>query len=232
MIQHVYQRASAARQVAAVVVLTDDQRVLDTVEGFGGRCEMTPADCASGTDRIAAAAAGWSADAIINVQGDEPLLEPSDVELLARHLVAHPDEPMVTLAAPATDHELADPNTVKVVTAASGRALYFSRAAIPHPRVRNAVKPLRHIGIYGYQRRTLLELARLEPTPLERCEALEQLRALENGIPIRVLLTEHSGIGVDTEEDLQRAEEQLSELAAGDGQRRHRLYERARRMPG
>ena len=201
MIEHVYERATRASHVDRVVVLTDDERIAEAVRRFGGQVEMTPADCASGTDRIAFAAAGWEADAVVNVQGDEPLIDPAAVERVARHLVDHPDDPMVTLAAPAEVEEREDPNAVKVVTDRRGYALYFSRARIPYPRdgeTEPEQSPLKHIGLYGYQRRALLELAALEPTPLERTEGLEQLRALENGIRIRVLAATHPSPGVDT----------------------------------
>ena len=157
MIEHVYERASQATGLAAVIVLTDDERVAETVAGFGGRVEMTPADCRSGTDRIAHAAANWSAAAVINIQGDEPLIDPAAISRLAEHLVRHPGQPMATLAAPAAAADRDNPNVVKVVIDASGRALYFSRAAIPHYRDGGEARPTwRHIGIYGYQRAALL----------------------------------------------------------------------------
>ncbi len=207
MIEHVYRRAEEAG--LAAVVLTDDERVEAAVRGFGGNVEMTPADCASGTDRIAWAARRWEAAAVVNVQGDEPLLDGAAIARLAQHLVEHPEVPMVTLAAPAREEEFASPDVVKVVTARDGTALYFSRAPIPFARLDGAA-PLKHIGIYGYQRETLLELAALEPTPLERTESLEQLRALENGIPIRVLEVEKAWPGVDTMADLEAVRELLA----------------------
>jgi len=221
MIEHVYERAARASCVDRVVVLTDDERIAEAVRNFGGRVEMTPAECASGTDRIAHAAAGWDADAVVNVQGDEPLIDPEAVERIARHLAEHPDDPMVTLAAPADDDERDDPNAVKVVTDRQGYALYFSRSRIPYPRSTETERgraPLKHIGLYGYQRRTLLELAALAPTPLERTEGLEQLRALENGIRIRVLDATHPSPGVDTQADLERVERllQSEERTKGD----------------
>lgn len=215
MIRHVVERVSRVRELERVVVLTDDERIAGAVRDFGGEAEMTPEECASGTDRIAWAAKDWDARAVINVQGDEPLIDPEAVARLARHLRDDPDEEMATLAAPLDPSRHADPNAVKVVRAKSGHALYFSRAPIPHRRDPASsdpdVVPLLHVGIYGYRRDVLLRLAGLEPTPLERCEALEQLRALENGIRIRVLLLEHAlGGGVDTEDDLREAERILS----------------------
>jgi 3-deoxy-manno-octulosonate cytidylyltransferase (CMP-KDO synthetase) len=250
MIEHVYRRVMSARGLARVVVLTDDERIAVAVAGFGGEVEMTPADCASGTDRIAHAARRWpTATAVVNVQGDEPLIDPEAVSAVAAHLATHPGDPMVTLATPIVMHPLADagapaaggpaalrselgepgdpgnlgdigkldevsdldnPHVVKVVTGRGGLALYFSRSAIPYQRQPGAAMPLRHLGIYGYQRATLLRLADLPPTPLERSEALEQLRALEHGIPIRVLVTGRGSPGVDTAEDLEHVERLLA----------------------
>jgi 3-deoxy-manno-octulosonate cytidylyltransferase (CMP-KDO synthetase) len=236
MIEHVYRRVASARGLARIVVLTDDERVARAVEAFGGEVELTPAACASGTDRIAHAARRWpSAAAVVNVQGDEPLIDPDAVSAVAAHLAAHPEDPMVTLAAPfaaaatalpaagraaALDlaAELANPNVVKVVVGLDGRALYFSRSAIPYARhaaeaaenLSFGAAPLRHLGIYGYQRAALLRLADLPPSPLERTEGLEQLRALEHGMSIRVLLTGPGLPGVDTREDLERVERLLA----------------------
>jgi len=212
MIEHVYERARRAPGIARTVVLTDDRRIFDAVEAFGGSVEMTPAECASGTDRIAYAAKHWDAAAVVNVQGDEPLIDPEAVGLVARHLLDHPEVPMVTLAVPAEAEERNDPNAVKVVTDREGYALYFSRSRIPyprHPESEVARTPLKHIGLYGYQRQTLLDLASLPTTPLEEAEALEQLRALENGIRIKVLVTSRPSPGVDTRADLERVERLL-----------------------
>jgi 3-deoxy-manno-octulosonate cytidylyltransferase (CMP-KDO synthetase) len=214
MIEHVYNRVARARGLARVVVLTDDERIARAVEAFGGEWEMTPADCASGTDRIAWAARHWDAAAVVNVQGDEPLIDPEGISRLAGHLAAYPEDLVVTLATPAADHEMGNPNAVKVVLARDGAALYFSRSAIPYPRVAGEAVPLKHLGIYGYQKEALLQLAGLAPTPLERSESLEQLRALENGIRIRVLVVDRGSQGVDTAEDLERVEGILkSEMA-------------------
>lgn len=220
MLQHVYERAAAAPGLSRVVVLTDDERVAEAVATFGGEVQMTPVDCASGTDRIAYAAQSWSAQAVVNIQGDEPLIEPAAIGRVATHLAQHPGDGMVTLAAPAATADAADANVVKVVIDATGRALYFSRAAIPHRRDHptpdgdstSGTAPIarRHIGIYGYQRDVLLRLAALPPTVLERLESLEQLRALENGIPIRVLDIENGWPGVDTMDDLEAVESLLS----------------------
>jgi 3-deoxy-manno-octulosonate cytidylyltransferase (CMP-KDO synthetase) len=214
MIEHVYTRVARARGLDRVVVLTDDERIARAVEGFGGDCEMTPADCASGTDRIAWAARRWdaaAASAIINIQGDEPLIDPEEISRIAGHLAAHPEDPVVTLATPAAPEDMGNPSSVKVVLARDGAALYFSRAPIPYPRQQGGFAPLKHLGIYGYQRDALLRLAALPPSPLERSESLEQLRALENGMGIRVLIVDRASIGVDTAEDLERVERILTE---------------------
>jgi 3-deoxy-manno-octulosonate cytidylyltransferase (CMP-KDO synthetase) len=224
MIEHVYRRVASARGLARIVVLTDDERIARAVAAFGGEVELTPAACASGTDRIAHAARRWpGAAAVVNVQGDEPLIDPEAVSAIAEHLAAHPEDPVVTLAAPldlaSEVAELANPNVVKVVVGLDGCALYFSRSAIPYARHgaaaaenlgAGAAPPLRHLGIYGYQRAALLRLADLPPSPLERTEGLEQLRALEHGIAIRVLLSGPGLPGVDTREDLERVERLLA----------------------
>ncbi len=218
MIEHVWRRAREAEGLERVVVLTDDERIAEAAAGFGADCEMTPADCASGTDRVAWAARSWSAAAVINIQGDEPLIDPVAIDALAAHLRDNPRDPVATLAAPAGEGDLDNPDVVKVVVDAGGRALYFSRAPIPYPRGTGGAAPRRHVGIYGYQREALLRLAELPPTPLETSESLEQLRALENGIPIRVLPVERGWWGVDTIEDLQTVDRFLVEqLRAGTG---------------
>lgn len=213
MIEHVYRRASEASGLDAVVVLTDHEDIRRTVEGFGGTCQMTPADCRSGTDRIAWAARGWRADAVINVQGDEPLLDPSAITHLAEHLRARAGEEMATLAAEVDEEALRDPNQVKVVCGGDGYALYFSRAGIPYRRqsldAAAAAPVLLHVGVYGYRRNVLLRLAALEASPLERSEKLEQLRALENGVRIRVLPVDEAPLGVDTPADLALAERRM-----------------------
>ena len=206
MIEHVYQRAVMAG-LDSLVVLTDDERIREAVEAFGGSVEMTPVDCSSGTDRIAWAAREWDFDAVINIQGDEPLIDPAVIKQIAEVLRSG-EAPMVTMAAPATGDDAEDPNVVKVVCDQWDRALYFSRSPIPFPR-NPAVVPLKHIGIYGYQRMTLLELSTLAPTALELAEGLEQLRALQHRIPITVLRGAAGAPGVDTPEDLQRVENYL-----------------------
>ena len=213
MIEHVVRRVEQVPGLDRVVGLTDDPRIFDAVRDFGGEVEMTPEDCPSGTDRIAYAARNWDCEAVINIQGDEPLIDPSSVGLLVDLFTRRTDVEMATLSAPLELERHEDPNTVKVVTRLDGDALYFSRAPIPYPRnafsessVENSPSgPRLHIGIYGYRKDVLLRLASLEPTPLERLESLEQLRALENGISIHVLsLDRPAHPGVDTPEDLER----------------------------
>ena len=220
MIEHVYRRAAEARGLDRVVVLTDDERIATVVRAFGGEVELTPADCASGTDRIAHATRGWSCDAVVNIQGDEPLMDPEGISRIAAHLAASPGDPIVTLAAAALPGDLDTPSIVKVVLDRQGYALYFSRAAIPFPRVPGGAQPLRHLGIYGYQRRALLDLAARERTPLEISESLEQLRALENGVRIKVLTGARPSWGVDTPEDAAEADRRLREEALRSGGKR------------
>ena len=210
MIEHVVRRVRSVSVLDRVVVLTDDERIADAVRGFGGEVAMTPQECVSGTDRIAWAAREWSCAGVINIQGDEPLIDVDAVARLARRLRDDPTVEMATLAAPFADPaRYADPNAVKVVTALDGRALYFSRAPIPHPRdgATAPVAPRLHVGVYAYRRDVLLRLAELEPSGLERTESLEQLRALEHGITIHVLdLDQPAAPGVDTAEDLAHVE--------------------------
>ena len=213
MIEHVYRRASACPAVGHALVATDDERVAAAVRRFGGEARLTRRDHLSGTDRLAEVAATLACDVVVNVQGDEPLIDPSAIAQVVDALARDPGLRMATLARRLDDPaEARDPNVVKVVLDRLGFALYFSRAAIPYLHLRATGLPdagtpgpfYRHIGVYAYRRRTLIELARLEPTPLERLEALEQLRALEHGIRIKVVETEYDSIGVDTPADLER----------------------------
>lgn len=210
MIEHVYRRALRAA-VDAVIVATDDQRIADVVDGFGGIAVMTRADHPTGTDRLAELAAELPCDVVVNVQGDEPFIDPAAIDTLVAPLVADRALEMTTLCRPFAAHEdVASPHLVKVVRGLDGRALYFSRAPIPFPRVAGVVAPAVHIGVYGYRRATLLRLAGLAPTPLERAESLEQLRALEHGISIRVLDSAYVSLSVDTPDDLVAARRQDS----------------------
>lgn len=209
MIEHVYRRAAAARSVTEVLVATDDERVKRAVEGFGGRAVLTSPTHPSGTDRVAEAAAALASDLIVNVQGDEPLIEPTVIEL-AVEAAAADSAPMTTVCCALRDPaEAADPHVVKVVFDQRGYALYFSRAPIPFARTGSA-RWYKHIGVYVYRPAFLQELARLAPGLLERAESLEQLRALEYGYRIRVVETRHDSIGVDTPADLDRARRALA----------------------
>ena len=212
MIEHVYRRAAAASGVSRVIVATDDLRIATIVAGFGGDVRLTRPDHPTGTDRLAEVASTLACDIIVNVQGDEPLLDSRSItEVIAPF--ADPAISVTTLYR-RIHHpsELADPNVVKVVLDRAGFALYFSRAPIPHARdPRGGWPPLyRHIGLYGYRRSALLVLASLEPTPLERAEKLEQLRALEHGIRIKAVETAYDSIGVDTPEDLEQVRRLLA----------------------
>ena len=207
MVERVYRRAAAARGVSGVLVATDDARIAAAVAGFGGAFVMTRPDHASGTDRVAEAARGLSCDLVVNVQGDEPALDPAAIEAAVAPLSADASVMMGTLGAPLDpDVDLQNPNTVKVLLDRQGYAIYFSRAPVPYRREAGealaAVR--RHIGLYVYRREFLLTLASLPRTPLERIESLEQLRALEHGFRIRVVETAYASISVDTAEDLER----------------------------
>ena len=204
MICRVYDRAVQAKCLSEVVVATDDQRVQQAVEAHGGKAMMTAKDHPTGTDRLAEVAAAYpDIDLIINVQGDEPLIEPSIIDALAAAFDGDADLKMATVMTEITDEaEQMNPNNVKVVTDKNGYALYFSRSLLPYPRYRKGAPVYKHIGIYAYKREFLLHYAKMAPTPLEETEALEQLRALENGYRIKVIRTDHRFVGVDTAEDL------------------------------
>jgi 3-deoxy-manno-octulosonate cytidylyltransferase (CMP-KDO synthetase) len=212
MIEHVYRRASRAA-VDAVIVATDDQRIVDAVEGFGGLACLTRRDHATGTDRLAELVAQLPCDVVVNVQGDEPFIDPSAIDRLTAPLVDDRTVEMTTLArALVPGEDVGSPHLVKVVRDRRGRALYFSRAAIPYPRVPGAHAPLVHVGVYAYRRATLLRLATLAPTPLEQSESLEQLRALEHGIAIQVIDSPYVSLSVDTPDDLAHARRQEPDL--------------------
>lgn len=204
MVEHVYRRAAAARLLDAVIVATDDERIADAVDRFGGIACMTSASHTSGTDRLAEVAAATPCGLVVNIQGDEPLLDPNVIDATVLPLVHDASIAMGTAARRVrNEQELTSPGMVKVVCDASGFALYFSRAPIPHGRDESPLAVARvHVGLYVYRRHTLLQLARLAPSPLERVEALEQLRALEHGIRIKVVDTEFQSHEVNTPEDL------------------------------
>ena len=203
MVCRVYDRASQAKLVSRTLVATDDERILQAVREHGGEAMMTRADHPTGTDRLAEVAASFpDVDLIINVQGDEPLIEPSLIDELASVFETDPDLRMATVKTEIKDEEEQhNPNNVKVVTDQNGYALYFSRSLLPYPR-HEGCPVYKHIGIYAYQRDFLLAYAKMPSTPLEEAEALEQLRALENGYRIKVVETRAKFVGVDTAEDL------------------------------
>ncbi len=218
MIQWVYERSSLCESVDRVIVATDDDRIARAVESFGGDVVMTRSDHPTGTDRLAEVAAVLDDELIVNVQGDEPLIDPAMIQAAVSPLLADNSIPMGTLKTPLTSvDEYKNPNVVKVVTDRQGFALYFSRAPIPYPRdfgdtLQQRWQELaaaKHIGLYVYRREFLLHYPQLQATPLENQECLEQLRALEHGYRIRVAETDLTGQGVDSPEDLERVREIL-----------------------
>ena len=218
MIEHVCRRAAAARGVDAVVVATDDDRVAAAVRRFGGIAMMTRSAHRTGTDRIAEVAANLPCEIILNVQGDEPLIEPSSIEAVIAPLLQDPMLEMSTACAVISDRsQYADPNVVKVVKDRAGRALYFSRSPIPFIRIPDPASRIpvyKHLGLYGYRRTFLMKFATLPQTPLEQAESLEQLRALEHGYRIHTVETQYDSIGVDTPEDLERVRRHVVATAA------------------
>lgn len=224
LVQHVYEQARRVRGVDAVIVATDDGRIAAAVEGFGGRAVLTRKDHPSGSDRVAEVARSLDVDVVINLQGDEPLIDPASLELLAELLRQDPTAEMATLAMPIRDEETyRNPNCVKVVCGEGGRALYFSRSPIPfirdgQPNFGQFPSPfLHHLGLYAYRRAALLTLSTLAPHPLEQLEKLEQLRALGHGWTIRVGVIDHGGRGVDTAADYERFVAEYRSLTTGSG---------------
>jgi len=212
LVQHVWERAGRAKRVGRIIIATDDMRIAEAAFDFGAEVALTSPKHPTGTDRLAEVAKKLkSASIILNVQGDEPDIAPSTIDRLAEALQDDPKLGMVTAANPLTDPaDVQDPNVVKVVTDLAGRALYFSRSVIPHDRDgRGGVKYLRHQGIYGYRRKVLLGFVKWKPTPLEQAEKLEQLRALEHGIAIGVIVVRRGSVGVDVPADLAKAERAL-----------------------
>ena len=215
MIQRVYEQVSKAKKPALVVVATDDQRVFDKVESFGGMALMTQPNHPTGTDRLAEVASHHQdIDVIINVQGDEPLIDADVIDQLADLFVEDADLQMATVASPLLEEEYDEPSAVKVICNKRGDAMYFSRSLIPYPRHAFINPPMKHVGIYAYRRQFLLDYAKMDPTPAEETESLEQLRALENGYAIRVIKTDKRFVGVDTPEDLERVNAIFSALEA------------------
>lgn len=205
MIWWVWHNAKQAKTLSEVLVATPDEQIAEVVRGFGGIAVLTSPRHRSGTERLAEVAQSLSAEVIVNIQGDEPLMPPENIDAVARPLMEDPSLPMSSLMCPATEEEKDKPTAVKVVVDKVGNALYFSRARIPYPRDPSAPAIVyKHLGIYAYRREFLLQYASWEPTPLEQMEMLEQLRVLENGYRIRMVRVEQTSIGVDTEEDLER----------------------------
>lgn len=215
MIQHVWERCREANGLDRILVATDDVRISDAVRAFGGEAIMTDPEHASGSDRAAEAISKIDADIIVNIQGDEPMMNPAMIDEVVAPFRQGTAAGMVTLKKEVFhDSELSDPGVVKVVTAADGLALYFSRSLIPYPRTKTSrFHVYEHIGIYAYTRECLVRLTQLPQSPLEQVEGLEQLRALENGIRIQVVETACVGeaISVDTIADLERVRKLLSE---------------------
>ena len=208
MIEHVHRAAARAPGLQRVLVATDDTRIADAVAAFGGEAWLTRRDHPTGSDRLAEVARRLTSEVIVNVQGDEPLIPPALIRGVVDALAGDPTLAMATARCPITDAAtLADPHVVKVVVDSRGNALYFSRAPIPHARGAAPDRPVvgdRHVGLYAWRRARLLELAEIPPTPLERLEGLEQLRALESGYRIGTIAAEEAPAGVDTPADLER----------------------------
>lgn len=214
MIEHVYRRAQAARLVTDVLVATDDARIAEAVDAFGGTAVMTRADHPSGTDRLAEVAAHLTCDLVVNVQGDEPMLDPAAVDAAIAPCLDDPTVLMSTLRTPLAPADATNPNVVKVVVGLNGDALYFTRGSVPYVRPGHTPAPAwRHLGLYVYRRQTLLLLAQLPPTALEEAEGLEQLRALEHGIRIRTVETLTSSPSVDTPDDLSRVRQLMDHVS-------------------
>lgn len=226
MIMHVVHRASRATLVSRVIVATDDQRIAEAVSQHGGEARMTSSNLESGTDRVAEVAAQLDSEFIVNVQGDEPLIEPSTIDAAIAPLVDDPGLEISTTSEPITTVEdVLSSSVVKVVTDARGFALYFSRSPIPYLRLAGGItledslranpalltEYRKHSGLYAYRAGFLKRFAAMEPSKLERLEALEQLRAIENGFKIRVISVDHRSIGVDTEQDYQRVRRFIEE---------------------
>ena len=220
MLQHVWERASQARYLTELVIATDDERIRDAAQSFQARVKMTRSDHATGTDRAAEIASASSAQFVVNIQGDEPLIDPAAIDAAILGLMQDDVDapPMGTLKKRIErEPEIADPNVVKVVTDAAGDAIYFSRSPIPYVResAGEAAVYYKHVGLYVYRRDFLLEYSGLPAGPLERAERLEQLRAIENGFKIRVVETEYESLGVDTPEDWERVAALFEKVLTG-----------------
>ena len=214
LVQWVYLRARQASRLDEVIVATDDERVFSAVEAFGGSVLMTRADHVSGTDRVAEVAQSVEADVFVNIQGDEPLISPATIDQVCTPFERDSEIQVTTARFEITDpEEIESPHVVKVVVNRQDRALYFSRAAIPYRRGHGPV--YKHLGIYGYRREFLHILSELKSSTLEETERLEQLRLLENGIPVHVVEVQEDSLGVDTHEDIDRVRPLLENVSAG-----------------
>ena len=205
LIQHTWEQACLAKLPQKVIIAADDERILGAADTFGAECVLTSTEHKSGTDRIAEAVRNIDCDVVVNLQADEPEIDPKNIDLLAQLLIDNPDCPMATLAADfQNSQQIADANIVKVITDCNGRAIYFSRAPIPYDREKSGIgetrQYLRHIGIYAYRKEFLLKITALPQSRLEKIEKLEQLRAIENGYSILVGKVAHTCDGIDTPE--------------------------------
>lgn len=203
LIQHTWEKVCAAKLADRAIIAADDEKVIAAAESFGAKCVLTSTEHKSGTDRIAEAAKNIDCDIVVNLQADEPEIEPENIDKVAKLLLENPNEQMATLAAEfETATQIANPNIVKVVTDKNNKAIYFSRSVIPYNRDKAGVgdisQYLRHVGIYAYRKDFLLKITALEQTPLEKIEKLEQLRAIENGFGILVGKIKHTCDGIDT----------------------------------
>lgn len=215
VIEHVWRKAVESRAAGRVIIATDDKRIYETVTGFGGECYMTAAEHRSGSDRIGEVAGRIEADVIVNVQGDEPFIDPEVIDAVVYAMGKEDPPDISTAAVPIMDEaQYNDPDIVKVVMDRHGNALYFSRSPIPYGWVDGAEYPMRHLGLYAYSKETLLRFVSMHPGTLERLENLEQLRALENGMRIAVVRIDNvnQSIGIDRPEDIDRAERTMKRM--------------------
>ncbi|MFZ3071184.1 MAG: 3-deoxy-manno-octulosonate cytidylyltransferase [Anaerolineaceae bacterium] len=214
MIQHVYERVMKSKLLDEVIVATDDERIVAAVEVFGGKAQMTSVDHKTGTDRIAEVAKSKDADIVVNIQGDEPLIDPIIIDEAIYPLINDPDLMACTLCHPLeAEEDIRNPNVVKTVFNVNGDALLFSRSPIPYPRNKSLYKVYEHIGIYVYRKDFLMRYIQMPQTPLEITESLEQLRILENGVRLKVVVISvpYKGLSVDTQEDLDRVRKIVSQ---------------------
>jgi 3-deoxy-manno-octulosonate cytidylyltransferase (CMP-KDO synthetase) len=233
LIEWVYTRAQAIRGAGELAVATDDRRIAEAVEAFGGSVVMTSSEHATGTDRVAEVARSRDFPYVVNLQGDEPVFDPALVESMIDRLAGSPDVDIVTACHPIeTQEDFDNPNFVKVVMDGDGNALYFSRSPVPAGGVATGpATPYRHVGIYAYRKDSLLRFTTLPSTDLERTERLEQLRALENGMRIAVLITDKPTLGVDVPEDVINVEKELGKTYTGLNPSRHKPIDDAAEAP-